>query len=219
MDDAPSQRRTTREPLFNLTPMVKALLTVNVAVHAIRLMFSPDVDDAVVSTFGFIAARFTQEGAFDWTAAASLLTHQFLHDGFAHLAVNMAFAMAVGTACERRLGPWRMLALTLVSGVAGALAHLAVYPHDLIVLVGFSGATSGLLAATLIFVYSAAGPAGWRRFALFSAIWIALNIATGLTGWPFGSDVQIAWVAHIGGYAAGVVLAWALDPRRRPRDV
>jgi membrane associated rhomboid family serine protease len=172
----------------------------------------------VVASFGFIAARFAQ-GGLDWTTMASLLTYQFLHDGFAHLAVNMAFAMAVGTACERRLGSSRMLALTLASGVAGALAHLAVYPHDMIVLVGFSGATSGLLGATLVFVYGAAGRAGWQRFALFTAIWIATNVVTGLTGWPFGSDIQIAWVAHIGGYAAGVVLAWVLDPRRRPRDV
>ncbi len=217
MDDAPSQRRITREPMFNLTPMVKALLAINVAVHAIRLMLSPKADDALVTTFGFIAARFTQVGAFDSTAVASLLTYQFLHDGFAHLAINMAFAMAVGTACERRLGPWRMLTLTLASGVAGALAHLAVYPHDIIVLVGFSGATSGLLGATLVFIYGGAGPAGWRRFAMFTAIWIATNVATGLTGWPFGSDVQIAWVAHVGGYVAGVVLARLLDPRRRFR--
>jgi membrane associated rhomboid family serine protease len=217
MDDAPRQRRATREPLFNLTPMVKALLAVNIAVHAIRLVLSPKADDALVSSFGFIAARFTQAGAFDWTAVASLLTHQFLHDGFAHLAINMAFAMAVGTACERRLGPWRMLTLTLASGVAGALAHFLVYPHDLIVLVGFSGATSGLLGATLVFVYSAAGPAGGQRFALFTVIWIATNVATGLTGWPFGSDIQVAWVAHVGGYGAGVVLARLLDPRRYPR--
>jgi membrane associated rhomboid family serine protease len=219
MDDSPSQRRATREPLFNLTPMVKALLAVNIAVHALRLMLSPRADDALVSSFGFIAARFTQKGALDWTAVASLVTHQFLHDGFAHLAINMAFAMAVGTACERRLGPWRMLALTLASGVAGALAHLAVYPHDRIVLVGFSGATSGLLGATLVFVYGAAGRVGWQRFALFTAIWIATNVATGLTGWPFGSDVQIAWVAHVGGYAAGAVLARVLDPRRWPLGV
>lgn len=215
MDDGQSRGRVTREPLFNLTPMVKALLAVNVAVHVLRLTLSPATDDAVVGTFGFIAARFTQAGAFDWTALASLVTHQFLHDGFTHLAINMGFAMAVGTACERRLGPWRMLVLALLSGVAGALAQLAVYPHDRGVLVGFSGATSGLLAATLIYVYAAAGSFGRRRFVLFSAVWIAINIATGLSGWPLGSEVQIAWVAHIGGYAAGVVLAGLLDPQRR----
>ena len=76
MDDAPRQGRATREPLFNLTPMVKALLAVNVAVHAIRLMLSPRADDALVSSFGFVAARFTQAGAFDWTAVARLLTHR-----------------------------------------------------------------------------------------------------------------------------------------------
>jgi membrane associated rhomboid family serine protease len=215
VDDGRSRRGEAREPIFNLTPMVKALLAVNIVVHVLRLALSPEADDAVVSSFGFIAARFTQDGVFDWTAPASLLTYQFLHDGFAHLAVNMAFAMAVGTACERRLGSWRMLALALASGVAGALAHLAVYPHDPIVLIGFSGATSGLLGATLVFVYGATGPAGWQRFSLFSAIWIAINVATGLTGWPFGSELQIAWVAHIGGYVAGVVLAWVLDPRGR----
>jgi membrane associated rhomboid family serine protease len=108
-----------------------------------------------------------------------------------------------------------MLALALASGVAGALAHLAVYPQDTVVLVGFSGATSGLLGATLVFVYGGAGADGWRRFALFTLIWIGTNVATGLTGWPLGSDIQIAWVAHVGGYAGGVLLAGLLDPRRR----
>lgn len=215
MDDARSRSRDTREPMFNLPPMVKALLAVNIGVYAIRLMLSAEADDALVVTLGFIPARFTQDGAFDATAVVSLLTYQFLHDGFVHLAINMAFAMAVGAACERRLGSWRMLALALASGVGGALAHLAVYPQDTVVLVGFSGATSGLLGATLVFVYGGAGAGGWQRFALFTLVWIATNVATGLTGWPLGSDMQIAWVAHVGGYAAGVLLAILLDPRRR----
>jgi membrane associated rhomboid family serine protease len=45
-------------------------------------------------------------------------------------------------------------------------------------------------------------------------VWIAINIASGVSGWPYDVDVQIAWVAHIGGYVCGFLLIRPLDPRR-----
>jgi membrane associated rhomboid family serine protease len=203
----------TRQPLFHLTPMVKALLAVNIAVHVLRLLLSERTDDLLVAVFGFIPARLSE--AFDLWALATFITYQFLHEGFAHLAINMLFTMAVGTACERRLGAWRVLIYALACGAAGALVHLALLPDDRVVLIGFSGATSGLMAGTLLIATDPHGLRLNQRFLSFSAVWIGLNAITGITGGlPMAADLNIAWVAHIGGYLAGVALIGPLDPWR-----
>lgn len=215
MNDQPARLERTRQPILNLPAMVQVLLAINVAVHVIRYALSPRTDEMVVAFLGFIPARFTE--AFDWTAPASLITYQFLHGDFVHLGINMAFMMAVGTACERRLGPWRLLIFALACGVAGAAAHFTLNPHDWAVLIGFSGATSGLLAGTMLLLTDPIGLRITRRFVSFSAVWIAINVASGVSGWPYDVDVQIAWVAHIGGYVCGFVLMRLLDPRRAER--
>jgi membrane associated rhomboid family serine protease len=55
---------------------------------------------------------------------------------------------------------------------------------------------------------------------LWSAIWIALNVFAGLTGFGAGAGVHlVAWQAHIGGYFAGLLLAGLFDAwrnRKRP---
>ena len=212
MNDSPTSPQT-RQPLFHLTPMVKVLLAVNIAVHVLRLLLSERSDDVLVAMFGFIPARITE--AFDFSALATFITYQFLHEGFAHLAINMLFTMAVGTACERRLGAWRVLLFALACGAAGALVHLALLPHDRVVLVGFSGATSGLMAGTLLLATDPYDLRLNQRFLSFSAVWIGLNAISGISGGlPMAADLNIAWVAHIGGYLAGVALMRALDPWR-----
>jgi membrane associated rhomboid family serine protease len=212
MNDFNTPQRTS-QPIFNLSPMVKVLLAVNIAVHLLRLLLSPETDDLLVAVFGFIPARLSE--AFDVWALATFITYQFLHEGFAHLAINMLFTMAVGTACERRLGPWRLLLFALMCGAAGALAHLAFLPHDPIVLVGFSGATSGLMAGTLLIATDPYDLRLNQRFLSFSAVWIGLNAITGISGGlPLAADLNIAWIAHIGGYVAGALLIKALDPWR-----
>ena len=87
-----------REPMLNLPPMVTALLIVNVAVHGLRFLLPEGTDDWLVGELAFAPGRFTEPGAFDWPALISPITYQFIHGGIAHLVINMAFLMAVGTA-------------------------------------------------------------------------------------------------------------------------
>jgi len=204
-----------REPMLNLPPMVTALLIVNVAVHGLRALLPPDTDDWLVGELAFAPGRFTLPGAFDWPALFSPVTYQFIHGGIAHLVINMTFVMAVGTAVERRIGPWRTLAFSLICGVAAAAAHMAVYPYDMAVVVGFSGAASGLFAGALRIMTGRHGLRTNRRLIVVSLVWVGVNAAVGVTGMTFGSDAPVAWVAHLGGYAAGLVLLPLFEPRRR----
>jgi len=203
--------------MFNVPPMVTALIAVNVAVHALRALLPADTDDSLLNELAFAPARFTEPGAFDWPALLSPVTYQFLHVGLAHLSINMLFVLAVGTAVERHVGAWRTLAFSLICGIAAALTHLIVYPHDAAALVGFSGAASGLFAGAFWLMSARRRRGRIGRLLMVSVLWIVSNVLFGVWGLPPADSTPIAWVAHIGGYVAGLVLIpWFVPKRRDP---
>jgi len=205
-----------RQPILNVPPITKALLIVNVAVHVLRLLLPAHLDDALVSTFAFIPARYTLADGLGWPALVDPITYQFLHANFIHLGVNMLALLAFGSGVERRIGGWRMLVFFLVCGVVSALAHLAAYPSTPEPIVGASGAISGLFGGVLRFQF---GAAPGRRRGLWPIIilWIAVNFVVGQTGMPGADSAPIAWVAHLGGFLAGLLL-FDLAARHATRD-
>ena len=214
MSDRPTP--PARQPILNLPPITKALLIVNVAVHVLRLLLPAHLDDALVSTFAFIPARYTLADGLGWPALVDPITYQFLHANFIHLGVNMLALLAFGSGVERRIGGWRMLVFFLVCGVVSALAHLAAYPSTPEPIVGASGAISGLFGGVLRFQF---GAAPGRRRGLWPIIilWIAVNFVVGQTGMPGADSAPIAWVAHLGGFLAGLLL-FDLAARHATRD-
>jgi membrane associated rhomboid family serine protease len=205
-----------RQPILNVPPATKALLIVNVAVHVLRLLLPADLDDALVSTFAFVPARYTETGGLGWPALVDPITYQFLHGSLVHLGVNMLALLAFGAGVERRIGGWRMLIFFLVCGVAAAAAHLAAYPSSLEPIVGASGAISGLFGGVLRFQFGS-GAGARRGFWLVIILWIVANVVVGQTGMPGTDGAAIAWVAHLGGFGAGLLL-FDLAARGKARD-
>jgi membrane associated rhomboid family serine protease len=196
--------RANRQPIFNIPPVTKALLIANVAVHVIRMLLPRHLDAALVSTFAFIPARYTLPGAVRWPTLVDPLTYQFLHGNLMHLGMNMLALLAFGAGVERRLGGWRMLVFALICGVASAALHLIGYPASLDPVIGASGAISGLFGAVLWFrVKGGMGRAG--EMWLLIALWVVMDIVSGLSGIG-GEGAPVAWVAHIGGFLAGLLL-------------
>jgi rhomboid family protein len=194
-----------RQPIFNVPPVTKALLLVNVAVHVLRLLLPADADDALVSTFAFIPARYTMAAGLGWPALVDPITYQFLHGSFVHLGVNMLALLAFGSGVERRIVGWRMVVFFLVCGVVSAAAHLAAYPSSPEPIVGASGAISGLFGGVLRFQFDTA-PGGRRGLWPVIILWIVVNFLLGQTGMPGTDGASIAWVAHLGGFIAGLLL-------------
>lgn len=207
-------QEAARQPILNIPPATKALLIANVVVHLARLLLPGDLDDTVLLTFAFIPGRYTTSGAFGWPALVDPISYQFLHASFAHLAINMLALLAFGAGVERRIGGSRMLIFTLICGVASALTHLIIYPLSVEPVIGASGAISGLFGAILRFRLQRGGRGGlWPLVTL----WIVMDVVTGISG--FGSDGEsIAWVAHIGGFVAGLLLFGLFD-RKAARTV
>ncbi len=144
------------------------------------------------------------------------LTATLVHGGFLHLALNMVMLVYCGRMLERALG-WRaMVALYFVGAYAGAAGHWAFDPLSAAPMIGASGAISAILAAyAMLFAerpVPAIGPIPSRvvRVVWLATGWIVIQLMIGLASGSGGSGVAIG--AHIGGFAAGLLLArpWLL---------
>jgi membrane associated rhomboid family serine protease len=169
--------------------------------------------DAAAARFGLVA---DEVGRGRWY---SLATSLFIHGGWAHVAMNAVGALAFGAPVARLLGTRAGGAVSfalfyLVCGILAGLGYVAVNPHGMAPVVGASGAVSGLFGAAsrLMEHRPNLSPFASRFVVGSAAAWIMVNLALGLTGFAPGlGAVQVAWQAHIFGYAAGLFLIgpWA----------
>ena len=146
---------------------------------------------------------------------ATVFSSMFLHGGFLHLAGNMLFLWVFGRSMEDNLGPVRFLLLYFATGVAATLTHMAINPQSQAPLIGASGAVSGVLGAYLLtYPYNRIRALIVMFFITVievSAVWLLggwfiWQIFQGLTSLGLSSTVSIAFFAHVGGFAAGLLL-------------
>ncbi len=141
----------------------------------------------------------------------TLFTSQFLHGGWMHLLGNMYFLWLTGDNLEDALGPWRFLGIYLLCGVVAGLAQTAMEPGSTMPMIGASGAIAGLFGLYLLWFRKASlslmiviyqtKVAPW----VFFLVWLAFNVLGMVQGQP-----GVAFMAHIGGFGAGLVLGLAL---------
>ncbi len=218
--------------LLNLMAFVPARFSV-----AIDLVDLSDVQrDVMLSSVELRPLRMAlfqtfvaNENSVWWT----LVSYAFLHASWEHVIFNGLWMLAFGSPVMWRFGSIRFLLFFAVTAAAAAAFHACLNQLDVSVLVGASGAVSGLTAAALRF---SVGPSGFgtapdqvfrpaaslgsamrdRRVLLFIGIWFGINLLAGL-GIPLGggdSGLRIAWEAHVGGFLAGLLLFPLFDPVR-----
>jgi membrane associated rhomboid family serine protease len=157
-------------------------------------------------------------------AGATLITSMFMHAGWLHLGGNMAYLWVFGDNIEDAMGHVRFLVFYVLCGIAAALAHGLSDPDSISPMIGASGAVSGVLGAYLllhpkvrvIVLLFYRIPLPLPAFIVLGG-WLALQVYNVyLDGGPPGADDGgPAWWAHIGGFAAGMVLI----PFMRRKDV
>ena len=203
-----------------------ALIVVNVFVYVVFVSgIFADALETTAYTFGLIPAVFNDYRELPAQYAVvpesfTLLTYQFVHGGFLHLASNMLFLWVFGDNVEDAMGHWRFLAFYLLCGVAAALVHDFAQPQSVAPLVGASGAVSGVIAAYLmlhpnvkVWVLVL-----WRvplrlKAAWVLGFWVVLQVFSILTA---AENDSVAWWAHVGGLAAGAVLVVFMRRRGVP---
>lgn len=194
------------EPVLNLPVLVRNLCLINVIIFAVMDIFPNLLTPDQVNALSFVPARYFNDEPIGFAALFSPFTYMFLHGGWLHLAINMGMLMAFGTGLERRMGARRMLLLYVVTGLLGALLQTIVQPHLEVPMIGASGAVSGLFGGIIMIMYGDGMMGqGYRKLLPFVAVWIGISLFFGLFGMP-GTDSPIAWIPHVGGFIAGMLL-------------
>lgn len=154
----------------------------------------------------------------------TLLTSMFLHANVLHIAGNMLFLWIFGDNVEDRLGHIGYLVFYLFCGLVASAAQIAVAPNSTLLNLGASGAIAGVLGAYLVFfpgskVRTLIYVGFFITFVRLSAfvvigLWFVLQLVSGLASLN-PSQVEsggVAYFAHVGGFAAGLVIALILRP-------
>jgi membrane associated rhomboid family serine protease len=210
----PDSEIPAREPIVSIPPVTGWLIAINVAIHVLRTLLPPGTDDRLVEAFAFAPAELRHP---DGLTLLSLITYQFLHGGWDHLGMNMVTLLAFGAGVEPVVGKARYLILYLGGGVAGALTETAVAaPGSDGVVLGASAGISAVFGALLIVRALYPRRAGRFGFVPMALLWIVVMALTGITG--FGANgAPVAWVAHIGGFVAGIGFGFLFKQRSRAR--
>lgn len=147
----------------------------------------------------------------------SVFTSMFLHGSWFHILGNMWFLWIFGNNIEDVMGHGRFSVFYLLSGIAAAAAQSFSNPHSAVPMIGASGAISGVMGAYLVlfpkirvhtlvflgfFITTIAVPAY-----LMLVYWFVIQVLGGLPALGGGADSGgVAFFAHVGGFASGVVL-------------
>jgi membrane associated rhomboid family serine protease len=197
-----------------------ALIALNTLVFIYMWLLGPSLD-SFVSQHAMIPANIADGVSLD--DILDVFTSMFMHAGLAHLAGNMLYLWIFGDNVEDSLGHGRYLAFYLVGGVLASVAHILTNPISDIPTVGASGAIAAVLGAYLVlFPYSRINtfiPLGFFSqltvlpASIVLGLWFVLQLFNSVLAFG-GADVgSVAFVAHVGGFVAGLIMA--LPFRRR----
>jgi membrane associated rhomboid family serine protease len=204
-----------------------ALIAINALAFLFELSLGRELD-AFLMSFGAVPARITGPSSSP-LVYITLLTSIFLHGGWMHLIGNMLYLGIFGDNVEDAMGRGWYLLFYLGAGLAAGVAQVATAPSASIPAIGASGAIAGVLGVYLVLYPTA--PVRvliptffFMRVARLPAVvvlgmWFVIQLFNGaLTlGVRTMSTGGVAWFAHIGGFAGGLLIGAALRIAGAPR--
>jgi membrane associated rhomboid family serine protease len=212
--------RRTRVPYVTL-----GLVALNVIVFLAELFANSQGGlEALVRQWSVIPADYARGAGIGGPVPWTIVTSMFLHGGWMHLGGNMLYLWIFGDNLEDVMGRARYLVFYLLCGIAATAAQIWADPKSEIPNLGASGAIAGVLGGYLVLfpkqrVRVLLGRSIVHMPALFVlGLWIVLQLvgswgqiaATRQTG-----EGGVAYMAHVGGFVAGLVLVWIFR-RRQP---
>lgn len=149
----------------------------------------------------------------------TLFTSMFMHGGFLHFGGNMLYLYIFGNNVEDSMGHGKYLVFYLLCGLAASIAQIVIDPSSVIPMLGASGAIAGVLGVylvtfprakvvTLAIYFIMRIPA-----VIVLGFWFLLQLFSGVGSLAAGSDGGVAYFAHIGGFAVGIILVFLFRKR------
>jgi membrane associated rhomboid family serine protease len=195
--------RLTRSATYIIALVTAIAWVVAVAIGA---------SDQAALSMGFIPARVSGLQV-PWIAVPTVLTPlsaTLVHSGLIHLGFNLLIFVWCGTAVERVLGKTGLIVLYLIGAYAAAAAQWGVAPTGTVPMIGASGAISAVIGAfALSFgrakrISSSPAVNRWLNVVWLLVAWVVLQLMMGWLGGQQG--YLLATPAHVGGFAAGLLL-------------
>ena len=192
-------------------PLVTYLL---IALNVLFFFVELTGGDAFIGKWAFVPSRFLANPVGD---LPTLFTSMFMHAGWVHLGGNMLYLWIFGDNVEDRFGHFKFTIFYLVCGLAATIAQLAFSLSSNIPNLGASGAIAGVLGAYLLLF-----PQGKVRVLqgrqviqvpalIVIGLWIVIQLFSGIGSITSTADTGgVAYMAHIGGFLAGIVLTFLL---------
>jgi membrane associated rhomboid family serine protease len=190
-----------------------------IALNVVFFFVEQNGGDAFIMKWAFVPSRFISNPIGD---SLTLLTSMFMHAGLVHLGGNMLYLWIFGDNVEDRFGYTKFTVFYLICGLAATFAQMIFDVGSNIPNLGASGAIAGVLGA-YIFMF----PRG-RVSVLMGrgvipvpalvviGLWIVLQFYSGLGSIANTAETGgVAYMAHIGGFIAGLVLTLVFRGSRR----
>jgi len=147
----------------------------------------------------------------------TIFTSMFMHAGWLHLGGNMLYLWIFGDNVEDSFGHLKFLIFYLLCGIAATLAQLAFSTGSNVPNLGASGAIAGVLGAYILLF-----PRGQVKVLMGRGVipmpalvviglWIVLQLVSGIGSITTSAETGgVAYMAHIGGFLAGIILTFLL---------
>jgi membrane associated rhomboid family serine protease len=220
----------SRRPPF----VVWLLVLANALVFAWELWLAPRELELAALTLGIVPRRFSDPA---WAAQVGFapggwwvfLTHQFLHAGWLHLIGNLWMLWIFGDNVEDRMGSLRFLCFYLTCGVLAGLTQALATAGSELPSLGASGAIAGVMGAYLVLfprarVITVVPIFFYPLFLELSAfvylgLWFLTQVFSGTLALGAPAETGgVAFAAHAGGFAAGLLLHRSFLRRTRRRE-
>lgn len=208
------------------TPYVTySIILVNILVFFYQISLGPDLEN-FLRTWAVVPCQLsatcpTQSSLTVLPEWVTLITSQFLHGGFLHLAGNMLYLWIFGNNVEDRLGHVKFLIFYLLCGVLAAGTQWFFSMNSTIPSLGASGAIAGVMGAYLVKFPGATiltlVPLGFFLIpfripaVFFLGIWFIMQALYGIASLSVPTNIGmesggIAYWAHAGGFFFGAIL-------------
>lgn len=221
------------QPRYSTPYVTWFLIGLNILIYFLewsQQMADPRGADLLARQFGEIPAHLSAflAGTSHYTLPQVIVpffTSMFLHASWMHVLGNMWFLFIFGDNVEDYLGHFKYLVFYLLAGLLAMSTQVAIYPHSNVPTVGASGAIAGVLGAYFL-LYPRARVLTWFFvFIIYLPAWIVLGEwivlqffygAATLSMQRAGKDVGgVAFWAHVGGFASGLVMVKLFGERQR----
>jgi len=192
-----------------------ALIALNVLFFIVELTGG----DAFIQKWAFVPSRFLANPVGDFL---TLFTSMFMHAGWLHLGGNMLYLWIFGDNVEDRFGHVKFIIFYVLCGLLATFAQLAFSTGSTVPNLGASGAIAGVLGGyILLFPQGKIRVLQGQRVIQVSALiviglWIVLQLFSGIGSIAATADTGgVAYMAHIGGFLAGLGLTFLFRGSRR----